>query len=78
MKELPIELLFVESTIDTHDLGVDLADVLVRSNLAKTKSEARRSIVGGAVRINDFVVEDPFARLLMMEEKFFIVQKDPV
>jgi ribosomal protein S4 len=76
MKELPVELMFVEESINTHALGVDLACVMVKSNLAKTNSEARRAIESGAVRINNLQVDDPFARLLMMDEKFFIVQKD--
>lgn len=38
--------------------GLSLADILVSSNLATSKGEAKRSIEGKAVRLNDKLIED--------------------
>ncbi len=40
-----------------------LIDLLVRSNLARSKSEARRKILQGGVRLNDEKITDPAYRL---------------
>ena len=77
MEQMAVEFMFVGSEANTQAIGVDLAGILVRSNLAGTKSEARRRIVSGAVRINDQQVFDPFARLVMNEEgQFVVVQRE--
>lgn len=84
--EALIEFVFIDketSVEEVRKMGMDLADVLVTSNLAGTKSEARRHITSGAVRLDDRVVEDPFARLMIRDNHFIIVQKpieptDPV
>lgn len=55
--------------------GKELAQILVDVNFAKSKTEARRSINEGAVRINDTKVKDPFARLVMLEDRYFLMQK---
>lgn len=55
--------------------GKELAQLLVDVNFAKSKTEARRSINEGAVRINDTKVKDPFARLVSLEDRYFLMQK---
>lgn len=52
--------------------GVDIAELVVQAGLAKTKSEARRAIEQGAVRIEDQKIEHPFARLCMKGDKWAI------
>ena len=45
-----------------HELGDTVARLVVLAEFAKSKSEARRMIVNGAIRINDVKVTDPDAR----------------
>jgi tyrosyl-tRNA synthetase len=77
MEEFPIELRFVDRTTSMQELGADLADLLVRSKLAHTKSDARRQITAGAVRVGDLQVTDPFARLMLADNKVLIIQRHP-
>lgn len=44
------------------ELGDTVARLVVLAEFAKSKSEARRMIVNGAIRINDVKVTDPDAR----------------
>jgi tyrosyl-tRNA synthetase len=43
--------------------GIAVADLLVMTGLAKSKSEARRGIQQGAVRMNDRKITDPTMRV---------------
>ena len=43
----------------TLDGPTALTEVLLRASFAASRSEARRHVVGGGVRINDVVAEDP-------------------
>lgn len=52
---------------DIKIIGKELTEVLVQSNLAKSKNEARKSILNGGIKIADFRVMDPFARIAEME-----------
>jgi tyrosyl-tRNA synthetase len=51
-------------TLDTFREGLPLADALVAAGLAKSKSEARRLIIGGGVRVNSRAVLDETVRLV--------------
>lgn len=78
MKQLPIEFISISESVsveESNKMGVDLAEVMVRSNLANTKSEARRHIKQGAVRLNDQVVKDPFARLAMKDNQIVVFER---
>mgnify|MGYP003441310556 CR=1 FL=1 len=55
--------------------GKELAQLLVDSKLAESKTKARQYIKDGAVKINDRKVIDPFARLVSPEGRFFLMQK---
>jgi tyrosyl-tRNA synthetase len=55
-------------------IGIDIAELLVTVGFAKTKTEARRHIKGGAVRIQDNKVHDPFARLALSGNTVIIVE----
>lgn len=58
------------------EIGISVVDLLIKTGLCKTKSEARRSIEQGGVRLHDFRVTDPLARLVLVENKFKLVQRD--
>lgn len=77
-KLLPIEFVHVDDSTPTSEfnqVGVDLAELLVNSNLATTKTDARRKIKEGAIRLNDIVVKDPFARLALRENQVIVVER---
>ena len=46
----------------------ELAQLLVDNRLARTKSEARRMIQQGAVKVDGMKVTDPFAKIFYDEE----------
>jgi ribosomal protein S4 len=59
---------FTISKETSDHCGMDLADVIVRAGLAKSKSAARRLIQQGAIKLADtIIVHDPFARLFFHE-----------
>ena len=49
--------------------GISLAESLVLANLAKTKSEARRMIRQGSVKVDDIKVTNPKAVLLFSPDR---------
>lgn len=49
---------------DEAEAGIEVVDLLVRAGFAASRGEARRSIAGGAVRIDGYKVEDGAARLV--------------
>ncbi len=74
MKQMQLNVEFVE--LDEVPVeGKELAQLLVDSKLAESKTKARQSIKDGAVRINDRKVTDPFARLILLESRYFLMQK---
>jgi len=76
---LPIEFVKVDSSMpiaDFNAVGVDLAELIVNSNLATTKTEARRHIRSGAIKLNDQVVNDPFARLALRENQVIVIEHE--
>lgn len=75
MKTLPIEFVAVDDETPTDQIGVDLAEVLVKSGLATTKTNARHQIKQGAVRLNDQVVRDPFARLALKDNQMLVLER---
>ena len=76
-KLLPIEFVKIGAPTDKFSsVGVDLATLLVSSNLATTKTDARRQIKAGAVRLNDQVVKDPFARLTLKDNQVLVLERE--
>ena len=49
-----------EITSDELSSGIQLADVLVRTGIVKSKGEAKRLMSQKGIYLNDAVVEDPF------------------
>ena len=55
---------------------MDVAELFVRAGLVKSKTEARKQIKNGGIRISDIKINDPYARIAFHENKFYIVEKD--
>ena len=58
------------------DQMMDVAELFVRAGLVKSKTEARKQIKNGGIRISDIKINDPYARIAFHENKFYIVEKD--
>jgi hypothetical protein len=54
-------------------VGMDLAEVIVLAQFAKSKTQARKLIQQRAIRLNDVVVSDSFARLFFHETTGWIL-----
>lgn len=54
--------------------GMDIAEMLVAAGFTKTKSEARRAVEQGGVRLNDIKITDPFARVAVVGNEVFILE----
>jgi tyrosyl-tRNA synthetase len=59
---------------DVTLIGMDIADLYVRSDLCKTKSEARNFIKQGAVKINGHKIQDKFARIGILDDMYYVVE----
>ena len=57
------------------DQMMDVAELFVQANLVKSKTEARKQIKNGGIRIADIKINDPYARIAFHENKFYIVEK---
>ena len=57
------------------DQMMDVAELFVQANLVKSKTEARKHIRNGGIRIADIKINDPYARIAFHENKFYIVEK---
>ncbi len=58
--------------------GIALADVLVRTTLASSKGDARRSLKGGAMNVNNMRVQNTSRRLTLddaIEGQFIVLRK---
>jgi tyrosyl-tRNA synthetase len=53
----------VPSSLDISMIGLDIAEVMVSTGLANTKTEARRAIAAGSAKIDGITIKDRFARL---------------
>ena len=59
-----------------NKIGMDVAELFVRSGLVKSKSEARRQIKNGGIRVQDIKIDDPYARIAFHDNKLFIAEKN--
>lgn len=57
-----------------NQIGMDVAELFMRSGLVNSKSEARRQIKNGGIRVQDIKINDPYARVAMHDGKIFIVE----
>ena len=51
-----------------------LFDAIVKAKFSKSKTEARKSILGRGIRLNDFTVIDSNAELFFHENKWLLVE----
>ena len=58
-----------------NQIGMDVAELFVRSDLVKSKTEARKQIKNGGIRVQDIKIKDPYARIVVHENKFYIVER---
>ena len=57
-----------------NHIGMDVAELFVRSGLVKSKTEARRQIKNGGIRVQDIRINDPYARVAVHENKLIFVE----
>ena len=57
------------------EIGIDVAELFVRSGLVGSKTEARRQIKNGGLKVQDIKINDPFARIGVYKNKVYIVEK---
>ena len=57
-----------------NHIGMDVAELFVRSGLVKSKTEARRQIKNGGIRVQDIKINDPYARVAVHENILIIVE----
>ena len=69
-----LDVEFIKVPKDAPQVGKELAAVMIEVGFAKSKTEARNHIKGGAIKINDQKVIDPFARLCREDNKYFLVE----
>jgi len=55
-------------------IGMDVAELFVRSGLVRSKTEARKHIKNGGLRVQDIKIKDPFARIAAHENQIFIIE----
>ena len=53
---------------------MDVAELFVRSGLVKSKTEARRQIKNGGIRVQDIRINDLYARVAVHKNKLIIVE----
>ena len=56
-------------------IGIEIAEILVRSKLCTSKTQARKAIQQGSIKINDEKIIDPFARLCLCENKYILIEE---
>ena len=72
-KELPDEI--PEFSLENNSPSLNIQDILVISQLAPSKKEAKRLIEQGGVYINNEKLSDPFVKIDLTEPKIFKVGK---
>ena len=61
-----------------NNLGKPLVEVALETGWFKSKSDFRRQVDQGAVRINDKKITDPTARLVLIENKMICLERQDV
>jgi predicted rRNA methylase YqxC with S4 and FtsJ domains len=65
-----------EKTEDNKNIGLDIAEIVVKSFGTKSKNEARKLIESGAIRWNGHKIIDPFARISLHNDDVLIRMKN--
>ena len=69
-----LDVEFVKVPKNFQQVGKELAAIMIDVGFAKSKTEARNHIKGGAIKINDQKVVDPFARLCREDNRYFLIE----
>ena len=57
-----------------NQIGMDVAELFVLSGLVMSRSEARRQIKNGGIRVQDIKINDPYARIAVHENNLIILE----
>ena len=60
--------------INDNPIGLELVEILVQCGFCKSKTEGRKLIKGGAIKLNDVKITHPFARLFQYKEFTFLIE----
>lgn len=62
---------------EVPQVGMELSEIYIKAGLVNSKSDFRRNVEGGAVRVMDKKVSDPRARLVLDSEasEYILLQK---
>ena len=58
------------------DIGISVVDLLLRSKLCKTRSEAIRALREESVSLSGIRINNSFARLFMFEDRYFLLDEE--
>ena len=61
---------------DLAGIGVELSHYYTKVGLCKSKSEYRRMVAQGGIRVDNRVVKDPLARLAFEDDEWVLVQHE--
>lgn len=56
------------------EIGIPVIDLLIQSELCKTRSEAIRCINQGAVKLDDVKIKYSFTRLFLYEGNYYLLE----
>lgn len=54
--------------------GMDIAEMIVAADMARSSTHARRLIKDGAIRLNGITIKDPFARVAVLNGEMLILE----
>ena len=60
--------------INGNPIGLELVDILIQAGFCKSKTEGRKLIKNGGIKINEIKITHPFARLFKHEEFFYLIE----
>jgi tyrosyl-tRNA synthetase len=57
-------------------VGIEIAELLVQAKLCQSKTQARKAIQQGSVKIGGEKVTDPYARLALRENRYILLESE--
>ena len=55
-------------------IGIEVVELLIRTKLCSSKTQARKAIRAGSIKISNEKVTDPYARLILYEERYILME----
>ena len=68
--ESPGELPILEIPIEDLENGIDVLDVAIAAGFCNSRTQARKAIRHGAIRVNDVVITDELLKITMEDLRF--------